>query len=268
MTLRIASAAVGLPLLSLAILAGASWFSLLTAVAAAIGALELCQMARRRGKRPIAPVAVAGSLGLIAAAHFLSTGPEVLVPLPAFAGVAALSAAVWLLRRPAPGPLLADWGITLSGVLYPGALLFYGPLLRGLEQGRDWVFVLFAVTFATDTAAYYIGKLLGRRPLAPTISPSKTWEGAIGGLLGGAAAGAACTLVFDLEIGLAAGLLLGTLMGVVGQLGDLSESILKRSAGVKDSGRLIPGHGGVLDRADAIVLNLALLYHFVIWAVQ
>jgi phosphatidate cytidylyltransferase len=172
---------------------------------------------------------------------------------------------MWLLRR-STTPALVGWGITVGAAFYTGGLLFYGPRLRGLDQGRDWLFVLMAVTFAADTAAFFVGRRWGRRRLAPVLSPSKTWEGAAAGVLGGAAAGAACAYGFDLGIGPAAGLALGGLMGVVGQLGDLGESALKRRAGVKDSGRLIPGHGGVLDRLDSIVFNLVLVYYFVIWA--
>lgn len=266
MRTRIASSAVGLPLLWLAVWAGGVWFSVLVAAAAAMAALEVCDMARRRGRRPAPYVAVVGSVGLVAAAH-VARG-DLAPPLPALAAAAALASVVWLLRRPGPTGWPADVGVTVSAVLYPGALLFYGPLLRRLDHGFDWVLVAVLVTFAADTTAFFVGRSLGRRALAPSLSPGKTWEGAIGGVAGAAAMGAASALAFDLGVTLASGLLLGAMLGVVGQLGDLGESVLKRAAGVKDSGRIIPGHGGMLDRLDSIVFNLALVYYSVVWAVQ
>ena len=158
-------------------------------------------------------------------------------------------------------------GLTLAAVLYPGALLAHAPLLRGGEQGLEWIVLLLVVTFSTDTGAFFVGKAIGKRPLAPTISPNKTWEGAIGGFVAAILAAfiAAWALNIDADLPLIA--VLGALMGVVGQAGDLFESKLKRLADVKESGRLLPGHGGVLDRLDSIVFNLALVYYFVMGGV-
>ncbi len=122
------------------------------------------------------------------------------------------------------------------------------------------------MTFATDTAAFFVGRSIGKRKLAPKISPSKTWEGAVGGMLGAVAAALAAKYAMGLDVSAAVAGALGVLMGVWGQIGDLSESKLKRLTGVKDSGWIIPGHGGVLDRLDSIVFNLVLVYYFVIWA--
>ena len=104
----------------------------------------------------------------------------------------------------------------------------------------------------------------GKRPLAPTVSPGKTWEGAIGGFLAAVLAALAAAWALEIDVSVPVIVALGALMGVVGQAGDLFESKLKRLADVKESGRLLPGHGGVLDRLDSIVFNLALLYYFVI----
>ena len=120
------------------------------------------------------------------------------------------------------------------------------------------------VTFATDTSAFFVGRAIGKRPLAPAISPSKTREGAVGGIVGALVASVAAVYVFDLNVALWKTIAIGVSIGIVGQLGDLVESRLKRIAGVKDSGSLVPGHGGVLDRLDSIVFNLVVVYYFVV----
>ena len=274
MNSRIASAVVGLPLLALLIWVGPPWFSLLVALAAAIGALELCQMAGQKGRRPMALVAAMWAVALVTGAHFVVSGSAGTAALPALAVTGAIAAfgavasLVWLLWRTRHGLGLADWALTAGAALYIGGLLSYAPLLRGLDRGRGWTFLLVSVTFVADTSALVTGKSLGRRPLAPKVSPGKTWEGAAGGLLGAVVASLVLTSAFGLDTALVQALALGALMGGAGQLGDLAESRLKRAAGVKDSGWLIPGHGGLLDRLDSIVLNLALVYYFVIWVVQ
>ena len=265
---RIASAAVGLPLLALVIWIGSPWFSMLAALAAAIGALELCNMARQQGGRPVALLAAGSAAALVGVAHILSSGSPVPTALGAVFATGAMMSLAWLLWRSHPGVGLADWGFTVAASIYTGGLLAYAPLLRGIEQGRGWVFLLAVVTFTGDTSAFLVGRSFGKHPLASRTSPGKTWEGAVGGLLGAIGASLASAFIFDLDVELGLVLVLGGLMGIAGQVGDLTESRLKRAAGVKESGWLIPGHGGVLDRLDSIVFNLVLVYYFVLWAVQ
>ena len=279
MSLRVASAAVGLPLLAIAIWFGSpgpdrtplsplAWFSAVVALVAALGALEICQMAGKQGRATASQVAAVWSVALVGGAHFVASGYPVEETLPAVVAIWALAFGAWLPRRPAGGIGLLGWGLTLGAALYPGGLLSYAPLLRALRQGREWVLVAVFVTFAADSAAFFVGRKFGRTSLAPEISPGKTWEGAAGGVLGAVGAMAALAFLLDLDAPWAQLLVLGALMGVAGQLGDLVESRLKRLAGVKDSGRIIPGHGGVLDRVDSIVFNVVLVYYFVVWAVQ
>ena len=139
---------------------------------------------------------------------------------------------------------------------------------ESLDDGFLWVLLLLGTVFAADTAAYFVGRLLGRSRMAPRISPGKTWEGTAAGLAAAAAACATLAAVLDLPIALPFAAALGVALGVVAILGDLVESALKRACGVKDSGALVPGHGGVLDRLDSIVFNLPLMYHFIAWTVQ
>lgn len=151
----------------------------------------------------------------------------------------------------------------LGGAFYVGLPLRYFLELRGLPDGVAWVFLALLTTFANDTAAYAVGRGIGRHPMAPGISPGKTWEGALGGLV---AAVIACP-VLAMLLGLPEGpwAVLGLGIGTAAQAGDLLESALKRRAGVKDASALVPGHGGVLDRLDSLVLVAPLVYHYSQW---
>jgi len=269
MIARLTTAAVGIPLLVLVVWAGEPWFAMAVAGLAAIGAVEVCRMARNRGMTPSQTSAAVLTLALVGSHYVYSTD----VSTPGFtlqgliAALVVVAASFYSVKS--FGPMKPrSWGLTIGAALYPGGLLAHAPLLRDLDQGLEWVVFLLIVTFSTDTAAFFVGKAIGKRPLAPKISPNKTWEGAIGGFLGAIVAATLAAMALDLDSGMATILILGALMGVVGQVGDLFESRLKRIANVKDSGGLFPGHGGVLDRLDSIVFNLVLVYYFVIWGVQ
>ena len=262
---RLVTAAVGIPALALVVWVGGPVFSVVVAAVAAIGAVEVCEMARSRGEAPSRAAAVTLSVALVLSGIVLSyspSTPEYVPLLTASIGIGIL--ALIFLFTPTQR-LRTRWlGLTLGASVYPGALLAHAPLLRGIEQGLEWVVFLLVVTFSTDTAAYFVGKAVGKRPLAPSISPGKTWEGAIGGFLSAVLAAVMVAWALEIEVSVPVIVALGAVMGVVGQAGDLFESKLKRLADVKESGRLLPGHGGVLDRLDSIVFNLALVYYFVI----
>lgn len=150
----------------------------------------------------------------------------------------------------------------LLAATYVGFLLPHAVNLRALPGGDRWVFLAIAGSMAADTAAYFAGRFFGRTPLAPTISPKKTVEGAIGALLGSSLLAASLLVLlpppgYDVTVALIA----GPAIGVVSQVGDLIESMMKRAYGAKDSGWIIPGHGGVLDRIDSLVLPLVFTYY-------
>ena len=220
---------------------------------------------------------IALSILLIIGAHLLTiTGSETAF-IPPFVAVVSLASIAWLVwkRQRGSGPFI--WLTPIAIILYPAGFLFHAPLLRNQPQGMEWVLFLLLITFATDTSAYFVGRAIGKRPLAPAISPSKTWEGAIGGIIGAVGAGIGIYYLLrvtsqwiDLSLNalLIEVIILGMLIGVVGQFGDLAESRLKRIASIKDSGWLIPGHGCILDRLDSIVFNIILVYYFVIWEIQ
>ncbi len=263
MTARLVSAAVVLPVLFLFIWAGLPWLSVLVAAAAAVGAFELYQMFRRDGSRHIFVVTAAWAAAMVAGGHMIAVGVPVLVSLlPVVAGGALVSAAVVLASGRGRFDL-ASWRVSAGAALYVGGLLLHLPLLRGLDDGFAWVFFVLFLTFTADTFAFLVGRAVGRRQLAPSTSPGKTWEGAIGGLVGSIGAGAGLLYALDLDASLAQALVLGAVAGVAGQAGDLVESRLKRMAGVKDSGSMIPGHGGALDRLDSMSVNFGVLYYLV-----
>jgi phosphatidate cytidylyltransferase len=220
-------------------------------------------MARRWGDRPVVPVAVAWAVAFVVAAHLLtgdSFHGRAALPIVSIGALISLVSMLWCHGS---GTRLSGWGVTAGAAIYTGGLLSHAPLLRALDDGREWVLLLLFVTFVADSSAFFVGRAVGRRPLFLLISPSKTWEGAVGGVAGGLGASVAAVYVLGLEAGVGHALVLGALIGTVGQIGDMVESLLKRIAGVKDSGRLLPGHGGVLDRLDSIVFSLVLVYYLV-----
>lgn len=154
---------------------------------------------------------------------------------------------------------------TLFGIFYLSLLLSYLLLLYGWKDGYQYIFLLFFVTWMGDTLAYYAGSLMGKKKLYPKISGGKTIVGSVGGLLGSIGGAYIAKFWFFPELGLNDCLILGLLLGGFGQLGDLCESLIKRSAGVKDSGSIIPGHGGVLDRIDSILFSAPLLYYYFVF---
>ena len=209
--------------------------------------------ARSRDSLPLRLATAAVGIPVLAVAIWLGGIPLLLVT----AAVAFL--AIWELRA-----LLERYELRLLASLVIAVCLLTGLVLRESEDGLAWLGYAILITFASDTAAYAVGSLIGRNKLAPSISPSKTWEGAIGGITGAAAVSAVFALFIDLDtLSLASAILLGAGLSVLGQLGDLAESWLKRTAGVKDSGQLLPGHGGILDRLDSLLPILPAVFVYV-----
>ena len=156
----------------------------------------------------------------------------------------------------------SDSAILLFGVVYVGLTLGHLLLLRALEDGIFLIFFLLLTTWGSDTGAYVVGKTLGRKKLAPVISPNKTVEGFLGGLVLGTSMALVARLWFLPAFAIGDCVVLGLLLAGVGTLGDLVESVLKRGAGVKDSSTLIPGHGGILDRVDGLLFTAPTFYYY------
>jgi len=155
---------------------------------------------------------------------------------------------------------LEKWTVFFMGAAYVGFCAAHMVLMREMPGGREWILFLLVTVFSGDAGAYYVGKGIGRRKLCPALSSGKTVEGAVGGVLLNLAAALVLWSVLFRHLDLRLLLFLAVAMGIVGQAGDLAESIIKRSAGIKDSGTLLPGHGGIFDRVDAVLLAAPLLY--------
>jgi phosphatidate cytidylyltransferase len=207
------------------------------------------------------PVLVAGygfGVALIAAAH---TGrPELLAVLVALDVLAC--GFIGIFRFPSDRSVVERVAKQIQGLCYIGLPLCLLILLRAAPQGTTWVFLLCAVIFAGDTAALYAGTAWGRHKLSPAISPGKTIEGAAAGLAANLVVAAAGKALFLPEMGWGACVLFALGAGAMGQVGDLFESQLKRVSNVKDSGAILPGHGGVLDRIDALLFAAPVAYLF------
>ena len=259
---RIATAAVGIPLALAAVfyLPG-PWFFLVVLAVMEVGVLEYARLADRLapgGPHKILLVLV--PLGALALAPELWLRPEMRIPagmlwLAFFVVSVGLGCLVLWLRVPVDQGL-ASLGAMSFGLPYlalPAASIYH------LQRLDPWVLILlFAIVWLGDTAAYYCGKRWGRRKLVPVVSPNKTWEGAAASLLAAVVAAGVWSYLRLGEVRLEL-LGLAVLISVAAQMGDLLESLIKRGAGVKDSGQLLPGHGGVLDRVDALLFAAPVL---------
>jgi phosphatidate cytidylyltransferase len=215
------------------------------------------------GARRFPPVMHCGFLGctlLLAAVQW----PDFLDEHAAFALALLLMLCATLVPGDDRRTILGDMALAGFGLLYVGWTLSYVLRIRSLSEGLWLVFFLVLVTWASDTGAYYAGISLGRRPLAPKLSPKKTVEGLIGGCVFAVAAALAASYWFLPNFGPVDAVAASFVLTGAGLIGDLSESALKRSAGVKDSGWLLPGHGGVLDRIDSLLFTSPVFYYYVV----
>jgi phosphatidate cytidylyltransferase len=277
---RVGVAAVGIPALLFLLYAGGWVLGVPLALIAALGAGEVFRFAECRGVRPLrwlgmlsaASVVVAAVLrpGFTELAPWVLGGLALLIPL-------ALAAALWV--RGTDRAPLASVSVTVFGALYAGLPLAFLVLLHALPGRFGWgtlrpsawagllaVLLPLAATMVGDAVAYFAGSAWGRRKLFPSVSPAKSWVGAVTGVMGAAVGGVAWLAIARASLpglpveGFGTAAALGAALGVGAIVGDLGESMLKREAGLKDSGRLFPGHGGVLDRLDALVYTIPMAY--------
>jgi phosphatidate cytidylyltransferase len=239
-------------------------FALLAGAVSLVATWELYRMLGAGVLGPLLPFGLAGAAGVVALLY-LGSLETVFLFIALFFGAALLT----LVFRRGPSPLGRAAGVAFSllyGAVFPGFLVLLRELPRAIGGGRSYgdgasyVFLLFLVVWGCDTGAYAVGRIAGRRPLAPSISPKKTVEGALGGLLFGVLGAFAARAWLLPGIGAYDALALGLGGAALGQAGDLVESLMKREAGIKDAGSLIPGHGGVLDRFDSIFLAAPFVY--------
>src|SRR5574337_18211 len=254
---RILSAAVLLPAFLLLVQFGTAFhFFLLVALAILIGLYEFYGMAKAGGWHPLTPLGMGCGVALSCIEFFGAPTPWL---ISSVAGTIVLLL-ISLLGGTDQKEATSRGAITLFGLIYVAVLLSFPALLRTMELGRTYIFYLVFVTWAGDTGAFYVGSTMGKRLLCPSISPRKTVEGSVGGLICSVAASGLARLWFWEGLGAVEIVVMGVGLGLMGQVGDLCESMLKRSFGVKDTGVLIPGHGGILDRVDSLLFTAPVLY--------
>lgn len=252
---RILSALVAIPLVILVAWQGGLSLVILCALVMFLAIREAKCMFDRLGLNVPFGLMVAGIMFLLGSAYFYKDAG-----LTGATAVVIFLFLIWIVFFH-PNCSLVEMAMGLLATFYVG-LLVYVYLLRTLPGGWIWIVFMLAGTWVSDTAAYLVGKFLGRRPLALSLSPGKTLEGAAGGILGSFLVVIGFILIYPSLPRLPL-LLLGLLVGVAAQVGDLVESAFKRQVGVKDSGNLIPGHGGMLDRLDSMLFTAPLVYYYV-----
>ena len=258
---RIVSALIALPVALTLIHLGGWWFSGLIMFATAVCSYEFAMMAGPDDRLTGMLAALLGAFGIYGISIGAGTRPEML----AVVAFVVMLFILWFLFR--PGAIESAGyrlGVTLAGIFW-STLLMSGLLyLRFLpESGLAWLYLACALAWGSDTGAYFAGKYLGKKKLYPAVSPKKTWAGAIGGVISATGIAFAVQYSFSGPSIPATHLFgLGIIGSALGQMGDLSESLIKRSMGVKDSGKIMPGHGGLLDRVDALFFTGTWLFTY------
>lgn len=268
---RVGSAIIGIPLFIFILYTGGILFLLTVLLLAGLGLNEFYNLTEKKGVKPHKTLGLFSGLCLLVVVYLSSkqlisdfTPYLVLVGTLYF----ILLSNLFIINNGNTGKknsAILDTGVTILGILYVCGLLLYLILiynfeLSGVKLGKRLVWLPILITWLTDTFAYFTGLNFGKHKLAPGISPKKTIEGAIGGICGGILA----ALVYSLwlPIGFKESIILGSLISLAAQLGDLVESTFKRDAEIKDSGSIIPGHGGVLDRFDSLLFALPVTYYY------
>jgi phosphatidate cytidylyltransferase len=253
---------VGIGLIVLLIIAYAIGSRALVALAALIlvaSAAEAYGMLQRSGFRPATLLGLVGTGGIVLGAYWKGLEALPLVIVLVFAG-----SMMWYLLRIVEARPLANVAVTTMAFLWIGVLGSYAALMLRAPHGKGLLLGAVIVAVAADVVAFLVGRWIGSRPMAASISPSKTIEGFVGGLVAAIVAGAIVGKELTPWGGMKHGLFLGLVVGLVAAAGDLFESMIKRDLGMKDSGTVLPGHGGLLDRFDSIIVALPAAY-YVAW---
>lgn len=258
MLTRLISALILAPTAILAVILGGWWLVAFYGTAIVLAGYEFYSMARRAQFRPLWVAGLAFIAALVVNAELRTTLGYDFQPLLLAGAVAAQP--LWELTRREHDGFLASWGLMVLGVVYLGVLGSYVFLIRQMQLGAPLLILTLAATWLTDIFAYLTGRAFGRTPFFPQISPKKTREGAIGGI----AAGTLALGIGGSYLGMhpALALLGGLGIALATTAGDLTESLVKRNVGVKDSGKLVAGHGGVFDRLDSMFLALTFAFFY------
>jgi len=263
---RVLSALIFVPIAALIVWAGGWWFFAATALVASVAGYEFIQLLRQGGYAPTAIFALA----IVGVSLLDAQIPSLNIVQPGLTAILILSIS-WQLFQSQDRTPTTNWALTVAGGLYIGWLTANAIRLRGLppnQVGLAWMVLAVLVTWIGDSTAYFVGKSIGRHKFWPRLSPRKTWEGIFGGVIGCLLTGAIVGYVamrLTGAIGPVHGLIVGLLASIVGPLGDLAVSMIKRQVGAKDSSQIIPGHGGLLDRTDSLLFIIATTYYYAIW---
>jgi len=241
-------------------------FVVIAAFALVAGLYEFFSITKKLELKADASIAFLGAAAFFVAFIFDApkNAPDLLILTVAFFLILVLATQMFRFQKDF-SKMLTGVGVTILGVLY---VVFLGGFLVATRVGFDPILssklllFYFAVNFGSDAGAYFVGKNLGKHKLNPKISPGKTWEGLIGGILFSAAFAALATLLFFPELSYKFSIPLAVVMAVVGVIGDLAESAMKRGADIKDAANFLPGHGGLLDRLDSLLFHAPILYYF------
>lgn len=259
---RLISVLVLLPTIIGFLALGGWWFWVFILVALMAAAWEYCGLQRAGGRAPY--LSITWLVILVPLIDLVV--PSIRLLQPGLAG-SMLIGLGWAMHRfvqsDKDAPL--DWALAIAGGLYLGLLGSNFVRLRNMPDGLYWSVLAYGSTWLTDSGAYVVGKAWGRHKLTPKLSPGKTWEGVVGGLF----AGSVMTTLLAAVFGLGAwhGLAIGVMVATLSPVGDLAVSMLKRQVGAKDSGTLIPGHGGAFDRIDTLLVSVTLVTLYVSWVV-
>jgi len=275
LTQRVLTAVVGVPLLYFIFYLGGIPFLILILLVILFGNIELFKLLEAKGIQTERELGIAFSLALGIAAYF---GYFYFAVVFSFAVIIIFLLA---LRRQDLSNAIIALSTGLFAIIYMGWFLSHAILLRNIDhnsnlktyvetvQGHSdigffYIFLVVSCTFLNDTGAYFIGRWKGKRKLIPHVSPGKTLEGTIGGIISSAIAAIVGNLIFKSPIEYHWVVLFGLVIGIVAVLGDLTESLIKRSAEAKDSGGILPGHGGILDRFDSLIFTFPVSYYMVL----
>ena len=260
-----------LPLGLAAIQIGGPVYAVVVTIILGLGAYEWVQLFRAGGYRPAGVLVIGGAvfLALGRAWNGFESAPVILSLL------VLASMAVHLIEYERGRDMAAtDFALTLAGFLYIGWIGAYLISLRSLPEGNWWTLTVLPSVWLADSGAYFIGRRFGRHKLSPRLSPKKTWEGYWGGVVAGTLGGFLLPYLwalFNAPISVITplrGAVIGFTLSILTTLGDLGESMIKRQLGVKDSGKLLPGHGGVFDRIDSWLWGAVIGYYLVVWLVS
>lgn len=257
---RLVTGLVYVPLIAVAIQLGGWLYFLAVLLATLLALWEFDHMFRVRGHAPYRWLLLLfGGLLLLDLQLQIEDGLQSVITLLL---VSSLIFSLFQAQHKSP---VIDWAITVAGVLYLALGMGHLLLLRSLPGGEVWVWLVILGAWGNDTLAYFSGRQFGKHKLWPRLSPKKTWEGFFGGLLGSLIGGLLVFAVADISLGHI--LAMALLISVIGPLGDLSVSMMKRYTGVKDASNLLPGHGGLLDRIDSLIFATIGIYYYVVWLV-